>query len=409
MWPKRKKKGRASKAKLKTVKPGKDADELDVDLESEADAPEGEQERRPDDLFSGVWKSKVLQTYKKNPRDSHTLLAKVPTGSAAFEAGPREKGELIRESMIEIIDHMFDSFQNTAYEFNQVTGGSDLELSWIRPCLTRERVSEWHAGQYETADLFSGRISTRYWTLVVRGTVNGITAFILPADKMLAFNTEPGQFKTYLRMLPSSDGFKVDWLIGRQEIDPDLMPSVYRALLDGLVRFANEEASGDDCFMLTDIGIAPESASPQAVPQHLQDDGTVPLQGQGIEPAFPGVIDKLSSRVANEAQAETDRVRQSMRAESKESTSSGASRAMSSEFSTDYTPSGIFGESDPAPFQGTAAQKVTGEWKTISTVPSQSSDWRKFMAASQSAQKNSSARSPQEIPWQPMESGQKVI
>lgn len=412
MWPKRKKKGRGSKAKLKTVKQGKDADELDVDLESEADAPEGEKDNRPDDLFSGVWKSKVLNTYKKNPRDSHTLLAQVPSGRATFEAGPREKGELIRESMIEIIDGMFDHFQNTAYEFNRVTGGSDLELSWIRPCLTRERVSEWHATQYEAADLFSGRISTRYWTLVVRGTVNGITAFILPADKMLQFNSEPGQFKTFLRMLPSSDGFRVDWLVGRQEIPPSLMPGVYRALLDGLVRFANEEASGDDCFRLTDIGIAPEAAAAAPLPEHMKDDGTTPLQGQG-GPAFPGVIDKLSSRVATEAQAETDRVRQSMRAETKESTSSVVSR--SSEFSTQGQSgaSGIFGDYEDEPFQGTAAQKVTGEWKTLSTaVPTQSSDWRKFMAASQSAAQKSTgnARSPQEVPWQPMESpGQPVI
>lgn len=240
-------------------------------------------ERSPLTSSGDVWKDRILKAYRGNPKDSAQLLAIVPNQRAQFEAGERQKQELIEESMIRIVDRMFDNFQNTAYGFNRVTQGSDLELTWIRPSLTSEAQGNWVEGSAEGVRVFSGRISTRYWTLVVRGTARSILTFILPSDKLLSFGSSAIDFEPYLEIFPQSDGMSVTWFVKDREITPDIFPSVFRALLDGLIRFANEEAVANEAFRLEDIGFVPE---PKAVPVETPrlDEGEPELLGQELEP-----------------------------------------------------------------------------------------------------------------------------
>lgn len=238
---------------------------------------------------SNVWKDRILKAYKGSPRDSAQLLAIVPNQRAQFEAGERQKQELIEESMIKIVDRMFDNFQNTAYGFNQVTQGSDLELTWIRPSLTTEAQGNWVDGAAEGIRVFTGRISTRYWTLVVRGTANSISSYILPSDKLLSFGTSALDYDPYAELFPRSDGMAVTWHIKEFEIAQDTFPGVFRALLDGLIRFANEEAEPDECFRLEDIGLVPEPEEApveEVSPPHLEE-GEPELLGQKEEKAPP--------------------------------------------------------------------------------------------------------------------------
>lgn len=240
-------------------------------------------ERSPLTSSGDVWKDRILKAYRGNPRDSAQLLAIVPNQRAQFEAGERQKQELIEESMIRIVDRMFDNFQNTAYGFNRVTQGSDLELTWIRPSLTSEAQGNWVEGSAEGVRVFNGRISTRYWTLVVRGTARSILTFILPSDKLLSFGSSATDFDPYLEIFPQSDGMSVTWFIKDREITQDIFPSVFRALLDGLIRFANEEAEANEAFRLEDIGFVPEPKEAPVETPHL-DEGEPELLGQELEP-----------------------------------------------------------------------------------------------------------------------------
>ena len=228
-------------------------------------------ERSPLTSSGDVWKDRILKAYRGNPKDSAQLLAIVPNQRAQFEAGERQKLEMIEESMIRIVDRMFDNFQNTAYGFNRVTQGSDLELTWIRPSLTSEAQGNWVEGSAEGVRVFSGRISTRYWTLVVRGTARSILTFILPSDKLLSFGSSALDFEPYLEIFPQSDGMSVTWFIKDREITQDIFPSVYRALLDGLIRFANEEAEANEAFRLEDIGFVPEPKPAPVETPHLDE------------------------------------------------------------------------------------------------------------------------------------------
>ena len=86
---------------------------------------------------------------------------------------------------------MFDAFQNYGYDFNQEASGTELELNWIRPVFTKEP---------NGGNVFAGRLSTRLWTMVIKGTPQDVQAYILPADKMIGFSLSSTAFKPYFAM-----------------------------------------------------------------------------------------------------------------------------------------------------------------------------------------------------------------
>lgn len=395
MWPKRKKgKGRATKLKLKAMQPGEqpedvqDSDEESVAVEPQVESPPDARAQQ-DDLVSGVWKSKVLSNYKQNPKNSHTLLARIPTGKAAFEAGERQKVELVKEAMVKVVDKMFDNFQNTAYEFNQVTAGTNLELSWIRPHFTQEELSNWHDTTKVTIEVLAGRISTRYWTLAVRGTSTAIETYILPSDKLLGFSTSPSSYPTYLSLVAACDGLAVDWLVAKKPLDPETLPNVYRALLDGLIRFASEEALPGETFRLEDIGIVPESESEKREAVGYQSQEQYELLGQSssrnvivsvpMTSSADRFIDNISNQVAQAAQSETDKFRQSLQAPP------FGTSTRSPESRTDQ--SGEIQRYDSGPPQEVQADNRSqsqddddgGQWKSVASDQVVKADWRKFM------------------------------
>lgn len=185
---------------------------------------------------SGVWKNRVLGTGRPMSQDPQS------------QTGPRsvvDQNERIRQSaqdeaMVNLVDRMFDYFQNLAYDFNHMNPAPELELSWIRPTLTRENISSWHqSAQY--ISVFTGRISTRFWTLVVRGTFESVDSYIIPADKLLSFTTDPTSHNCALSILPAFDGSRVFYYAHDHLLDEETLNLCYRALLDTLITVAQDD------------------------------------------------------------------------------------------------------------------------------------------------------------------------
>lgn len=241
--------GRRSRARLPAVTAGEDAEKNQAPGNGEAEG-EGQD-----------WKSKVMAGYKgKSPKSTHTLLAKISGDKAAVEVGERHKEKAIDDAMISFVDRMFDSFQNCAYEINRHAAGSELELNWIRPFKQKETVlSGWRNKQQDIIEVLSGRLSTRQWTLVVRGTPkDGITIHILPVDKLISFGTDQSEFKVYLTLAPSIEGLGVKWNVDEgKELTVDKWSDVYRELFEALIRHARGKALVDEKFNLKAVGIEP--------------------------------------------------------------------------------------------------------------------------------------------------------
>jgi hypothetical protein len=217
------------------------AEQVSREEQARASAPEflkiPEQSASLDDQLSGVWKARLMGANKPTPQNT---AIPSPANRIAMEAAERARTNAQHESMIGIVDRMFDQFQNLAYDFNQVASASDLELTWIRPSINRENVGNWHSGS-QYISVFSGRISTRYWTLVVRGSFESITAHIIPADKLLTFSSAPANFMPMLEMMPFFDGAIVYWSAGQKQLKSEDIQQAARAVLDSLVQVAQED------------------------------------------------------------------------------------------------------------------------------------------------------------------------
>jgi len=239
------------------------ADQVAREEQARASGPEflkiPEKSASLDDQLSGVWKARLMGANKPTPGQNTAIPS--PANRVAMEAAERARTNAQHESMIGIVDRMFDQFQNLAYDFNQVASASDLELTWIRPSINRENVGNWHSGaQY--ISVFSGRISTRYWTLVVRGSFETITAHIIPADKLLTFNSAPANYMPMLEMMPYFDGAMVYWSAGPKQLKSEDIQQAARAVLDSLVQVAQEDVPPAKPIDLFVPPAAPTAAAP---------------------------------------------------------------------------------------------------------------------------------------------------
>lgn len=190
---------------------------------------------RNDDKIASVWKSRMMGNLRPAAQDPQ-----IQTGPRqALENSERMRINAQHEVMINHVDKMFDHFQNLAYDFNQMNPAPELELTWIRPTVTRENISSWHqSAQY--ISVFTGRISTRFWTLVVRGTFEGILAYIIPADKLLAFTTQPTQYVCAVEFVPYDTGHGLVFGAEGQAMSEGQLALTYRALLEELITVAQE-------------------------------------------------------------------------------------------------------------------------------------------------------------------------
>lgn len=269
MWPNQKGKNsedNSSKVKGRQSGSGGKAKQTRTKMKA-VQAPLPEPPHVPDerseleDQVSGVWKNRMMAPQKTTPTQDDPLLQKIQT-KASNEITERQKTANLQEAMIRMVDRMFDSFQNIAYDFNMRTGGSDLELNWVRPSIMRESSNAWHQ-KAAHIEVFTGRMSTRYWTLVIRGTFEGVLAYVLPADKLISFGLNPTEFKPYFDIKPVADGFDIIWKIDEKVVSQDLFPSIYRSLMDALISFAQDEGSIAEQFDLTEIGIS-DSEKPKS-------------------------------------------------------------------------------------------------------------------------------------------------
>jgi hypothetical protein len=181
-----------------------------------------------------------------------------PKSSSPATAQNKKLSEWLRrisqQSMVRLVDAVFDLLQMCAYEINQATEGTELELSWLRPAPEKEKhLPEGEVSTKEAA--VSGRISTRYWTLVVRGKALEICIFILPAEKLLGFNANPDVLEPYGKLVARPLGTGVGWYIEDTLLEREHVTLIGKHLMETLMKCARHEKLNPNGFTTTLLGI----------------------------------------------------------------------------------------------------------------------------------------------------------
>lgn len=145
--------------------------------------------------------------------------------------------------VVQFMDYLFDCFQQYEFEFNRSTPAPEMQVSIERPTTVVETLRSSMKGN-ETRQVFRGRLSTRFWTLLLRGHENELEGFILPIDQLISFASDPIHFTQFLKMRgeTAEDG-DTRWFVDDVEITWDKIRAFGKQMFAALVHVAKTESA----------------------------------------------------------------------------------------------------------------------------------------------------------------------
>lgn len=217
----------------------------------------------PEKLSRSAVRDQILSSFKQRTgSDASNFMDRL--GQQAQETASQkptleiplvERSSFVERSMITLVDQIFDHFQNYIYEFSRSQVGSHLHVLCERPTITREVLSygAWREPK-DTSSLFKGWLTTAGWTLIVRGTIETIEAFIVPSEKAIAITRTQTHFHPELVLQSECQSGKVFWKRDGQIVSIEQLQSITEELFLHLINFAMgnppQEPRLTDAFML---------------------------------------------------------------------------------------------------------------------------------------------------------------
>jgi hypothetical protein len=93
------------------------------------------------------------------------------------------------------VDKIFSHLQHFMFEFNKVASGTDLQVSGTISGAVTEviRLNKFKEAE-ETRSYFRARLSTRTYSLTIRGKEQAIDFFLLPVNRAMALSREEDEY-----------------------------------------------------------------------------------------------------------------------------------------------------------------------------------------------------------------------
>jgi hypothetical protein len=106
-----------------------------------------------------------------------------------------QETQLIKEAVEVTVDRLFSCLQGYAYEFNKVAFGTDLHVSGTMSGDVKEVLNYNKFREAEkTRTFFRARLSTHFYSLVIRGDKNLIDCFVMPVNHAMALSRLEGEY-----------------------------------------------------------------------------------------------------------------------------------------------------------------------------------------------------------------------
>lgn len=189
---------------------------------------------------------------------------------------------------VAFMDYLFDCFQQYEFEYNRSAPEAELVVSLERPTMVVENYRpKFKAPQ--TGQIFRGRLSTRSWTLLMRGHENEIEGWILPIDKLIAFAGDHDPFTQFLAMERKDNVWTVDGI----EVSWDKVRSFAKQLFAALIHVSKTGSA--DGLVLT---LKPKKAAPGSAAAIAEQEITYSFEEHN--PEFEGLsqTDKPAPKAA---------------------------------------------------------------------------------------------------------------
>jgi hypothetical protein len=166
--------------------------------------------------------------------------------------------ETIRDphkSMVRLIDTMFDYLQYYADESNKYNDDPHLSLHWQRPSLEKPKSNKSWLKTAPDTPSFAGKIYTCDWSLIIKGSNELVTSYVIPSDRVISFNSEPEIYSPYLTISHVKQGANFNWQIDKDVIAHEHIDQLAKKLLERLLKSARSQQWSQSVFCLQSIGM----------------------------------------------------------------------------------------------------------------------------------------------------------
>lgn len=147
----------------------------------------------------------------------------------------------LQKSTEEMVQNAFALLRTYAFEFNNAVGLSELHVTCTKPDTVTEVVRRSLSREpIETLTNYRARISTRFFSLVVRGNEGTVEFYLLPVQKVIGMSKAELAYRPVARLMGSLNGSQSSWMIGDQELSPEKLEHLLSDLFKELIEYSRQ-------------------------------------------------------------------------------------------------------------------------------------------------------------------------
>ncbi len=181
---------------------------------------------------------------------------------------------LFRSAIVSMVDKIMDKLHYFALQFNLEVGW-DLHVSTTRPTFVTEVVHyNFRREPIETITIYRARLSTRLWSLVIRGHGPLIEFFVLPAQIVIGLSRSESHHRPILELRAMRKQDDLHWFLNGRDMSADQLQEVCETAFKNLIARCLHDSS----YQPDDDDHEPGTSSRQ--PQDQESDRAFPSSTQ---------------------------------------------------------------------------------------------------------------------------------
>jgi hypothetical protein len=151
--------------------------------------------------------------------------------------------ELSRKAVSTLIEQSFDLLRAYAWEFNGFLAYPELHVTATKPAEVTEvlRYSIFREPLTTTSKL-RARLSTRFYSLILRGQQNSVEFILMPACKVIGLTGAENVYEPMAAFSPVIDESSVYWQVEGQLLSNDRLEAICRRAFSNLIEMSKEAA-----------------------------------------------------------------------------------------------------------------------------------------------------------------------
>lgn len=170
-------------------------------------------------------------------KDSIEFIADVR--GLQYKAVKRET--IFNQSIAHIVTEIFTMLRAYSFEFNHSVGWNDLYITCSKPGFVTE-VTRYNIFRepVESVTNFRARLSTRSWSVVIRGRKNKIDVMLIPVYKVIGLSKVETEFPPILSLTGTLTKQQVQWHLNGQPLLEGQLETIAMEVFASLINKSKE-------------------------------------------------------------------------------------------------------------------------------------------------------------------------